>query len=81
MGSCYRLWPLSGMVAALLVFGAGASPAAAELTPSRRCQDIQTGDGQRMLSVCARGFLSNDRKVVAAVVEMHTFKWNGGLAE
>lgn len=66
---------VAGVVAVPAVVGLSATPAAAELTPSRTCANFVTGDSVRMLSICARGYISSAPGLTSGVVETHTFKW------
>jgi hypothetical protein len=46
---------------------------AGSLTP-RSCRDVITGDRVRMLSVCARGWVSENAIYTRSVIEMHTYR-------
>jgi hypothetical protein len=63
---------LSVTLAGLAVVGA--APASAGLSPTRSCANFETGDHVRMLSVCARIWISDPSPTQSrGVVEMHTF--------
>jgi hypothetical protein len=54
----------------------GASPAAAGLSSTRTCKNVETGDHMRKLSFCARVWVSDAAATQSrGVVEMHTYKW------
>jgi hypothetical protein len=68
---------LAGVATALAMTVQAAPAHAAGLTAGRHCEDFKTGDGLRLLSVCARGYTTSSG-LASSVVEMHSYKSSGG---